>query len=500
MSLRRSSTSIFEAPEAGARLGRFAVALALALIVLPLAYFAVFDRAIALRDADRDPSYGAFLLREVEGPRLLIESGSNAVHGFAPGLIEQAFDRPVAVLADHAGYPLWMKIERLKAAVRPGDTIVMPLEWTYYSGVIFDWNLAPNFQWLLSSYYRPLDFRQRLEIVLGHMDLSSYIHSALDTIERGLMTTEALARETLLPLRERFTESPYNVLPRDRSDVPEGVPMTECRPSLLLDKPVFPEKALAGFRRLAELEEMGARVILTWPAVVGPGCYEPGDADLARYEAAVREEAARIGIEIAGDPRDFWLPDPDYYLDTPYHLVLEGARIRTETLIEKLQPMLEGEAALRHPTPVQADRELSALSEELVLPAADRLPPLQTGRYPVPAGEGPGAVLLGQGWYRPEADGIWSLGAVSDLFLRQGEEPCAVTLEGGWLRESSKAEIVVDGKRVPLEEGVTLPAGDDVVRLRLDHEAPAAPREIRDSADPRVLNFKLTGVTARCGG
>lgn len=81
-------------------------------------------------------------------------------------------------------------------------------------------------------------------------------------------------------------------------------------------------------------ENIGVRVFVCPPAYQRTSFEHQKD-----YIQRVSRELERAGISFIAPPEKFALPD-NLYFDTPYHLNLDGRRIRSELMIEIFQPVV----------------------------------------------------------------------------------------------------------------------------------------------------------------
>lgn len=80
------------------------------------------------------------------------------------------------------------------------------------------------------------------------------------------------------------------------------------------------------------LEDRGATMVVAgFP--IGDGVYTPAKEE---YEAAWEELKAELDCDVISDIEDYFF-DYSFFYDTEYHLTDEGARLRTEQLIEDLK-------------------------------------------------------------------------------------------------------------------------------------------------------------------
>jgi hypothetical protein len=125
------------------------------------------------------------------------------------------------------------------------------------------------------------------------------------------------------------------------------------------------------------------------------------------------------------------------------------------------------------------------------------------GAWRFGAADGEGALLLGEGWSRPEADGVWTDGAVSHLHVPvpARAEPVRVFWRGHYYRGNTETELAANGAElggVDLSEAaVALPDGartSTAIEIELRHPAASSPRSHGESDDSRSLGFFLTAL------
>jgi hypothetical protein len=115
------------------REARFILTCLASFLLIGVGYFLLIDR-LAIADAPLGKSYRQFLLTATDDVpnRIIVDSGSNAIHSIDAQKLEAHFGRPTLILSDNAGYPLHHKIERLANHLKAGDTLILPLEWLHY--------------------------------------------------------------------------------------------------------------------------------------------------------------------------------------------------------------------------------------------------------------------------------------------------------------------------------------------------------------------------------
>ena len=308
-------------------LARFLVYAATAALLCALGIVIAFDFLTA---ANRHVpySYPQFLIENIAAPRIIIDAGSSSMIGITPELIEQTFKTPVIDVADNGSIPLDAKVYRILDYARPGDTLILPLEWVYYTRNIVPQdfiNATPN---EYAAYYTSQPFFNRLRFVVEHLSLHNMSDAVRLYLRRDLR--EVHTRRIL----DHMAKQPWG----DRKDDGRRKSSVEhigCADYIAASGEIDPIVTWAA-QQLATLQaERRVRIYLTWPAVAGTGCYTFNDGQLPLAEAARKLYQAH-GLTVIGDPKDS-LFEPEHMLDTYYHVDSSAARIRTERLIARLQ-------------------------------------------------------------------------------------------------------------------------------------------------------------------
>jgi hypothetical protein len=273
-------------------------------------------------------SYPQFLLEAIRTPRMVIDAGSSSMLGIAPELIEKAFRRTTIDVADNGAIPLDMKIYRILKYAREGDTLILPLEWVYYTrdAVPLDFiDKTPN---EYAAYYASQPFTQRLKFSVMHASL----HNLSDA--GRLYLRKDLQQVNLARMQTDMAKWPFG----DRKDDQRrrsSVGNINCGDYIEAAGRITPDVEWAA-KQLSDLQTTRkVRIYLTWPAVAGTDCYrmQNGRLPLADQARAIFE---RHGITVVGEPADSYFT-PEHMLDTYYHIDSTAARTRTERLIARLQ-------------------------------------------------------------------------------------------------------------------------------------------------------------------
>lgn len=263
------------------------------------------------------------LVKTTPSPRIIVAGGSSVIFGFRSELVEQGLGLPVINLGLHAGFFRDYILNEAEAAVRPGDILVVLLEYHAYC------SYAPSMDLLKVAYFRPANLR--------YFSPRDWAWCA----DHGL---EFLTNLVNAGWNDRFREPLPVVMPYCLASINRH---GDCDTKLPPRFRIAPGHGLPGYYlerdkavdRLLQLDaacrERGARMFLGYP----PHCQEVTTAGLPALQDLDRYLRSRLDCPI------LWRPEESFYpaarmLDTNYHLADEAARDHTRLLIARLKPYL----------------------------------------------------------------------------------------------------------------------------------------------------------------
>jgi hypothetical protein len=272
--------------------------------------------------------YPQFLLENIRAPRIIIDAGSSSMFGIEPALIEQAFHQPVIDIADNGSIPLEMKIYRLLKFARPGDTLILPFEWVYYTRDVVPQDFIDKTPDEYAAYYASQPFIERLTFSVRHLSLHNLSDAGRLYLREDLQRVHYLRMQADMakwPLGDRKDDR------RRRSSV-EGI---GCADYIAASGTIPPVVKWAA-KQLSDLQaQRNIRIYVTWPAVAGSDCYVMSNGRLPIADEA-RTIFERHNITVVGEPADSYFT-PEHMLDTYYHVDSAAAQIRTQKLVLRLQ-------------------------------------------------------------------------------------------------------------------------------------------------------------------
>ena len=298
------------------------------------AYALTVDHLV--QDTDMPASYKWFLLKNVPGPRLVFESGSNSHHAINTDMISKALGMTAINIADNGGYALEDKITRLETYTRPGDIIVLPLEWTFYHREQLTDNYAETLFTDNRDYYRSMPFLKRVKRALS-LPPEKVMAEISKAKSRPKVKTESSAQDLYIAAltqpsghqsRAISIGSGLGVDEQSCDDYILG--KAEERQRLKLGANIKP--ALA---RLKKLKRRGVKIHFAWPAIAGEGCMTD-PAYVSGFRIEIERAVNKAGFEFLAAPSQS-LYGQDVQDDSPYHLTTEGTARHTQKMISHLK-------------------------------------------------------------------------------------------------------------------------------------------------------------------
>ena len=453
-------------------------------------------------------TYKWFLLKEVPGPRIIFESGSNSHHAIDTDAIGVALGRTAINIADNGGYALEDKITRLETYARPGDIIVLPFEWNYYHREKLTDDYVNSLFNSNFDYYRsmPMEKRVKRALSLPPATVFSNLLSQETAADRSKespaqnLFISALTQPTGHQSRATSTGPGVGVAEQSCDDYILG--KDSARRSLTLGKNIRP--ALA---RLQKLKSRGINIHFAWPVMAGEGCltsYQYVDRFRTDIEKAVRSE----GFEFLGTPSQS-LYGQDYQDDTPYHIISAATDIHTLQMISFLKA--QGYGAGGSPLNITefARHRLFELELAEVTPLKQR--PLELGKVlSMDDAEAHRQVEFSAGWWGFEPFGRWMRDNRAMLRVTLPSDlPANTSLNIQGITKSGQPERVnlsVNGRligsgmfgesaslSVPVAD---LPSGEALsIFVELTQgEQPQSPKDLHENEDARSMTLHFQKI------
>ncbi|WP_222183866.1 hypothetical protein [Geminicoccus harenae] len=271
-------------------------------------------------------------LAPVPGPRLLLVGGSAVHFGFDADRITAALGIETFNYGAHGGLDLTYLLDRAERAARPGDTVLLAIEYplfrtaapftalpVFYSSFHDKrfWQRMPAGLWLdYASQYDP-----RLVLRAAADNLTHWKRAPLSERGGGYRVATVDARGSERGASEAgATQRMRQQVAQDRQVI---------RP---LDRHSPGSRAVAGF--VQRQQERGVAVLAGWP----PSQRRPEYCEPAAHRlfAELRAFWGDLGVAVVGAPEQFMVPDEAVY-DTSFHMNDRGQAMVTAALIDALR-------------------------------------------------------------------------------------------------------------------------------------------------------------------
>ncbi|HBD08854.1 MAG TPA: hypothetical protein DCZ69_11395, partial [Syntrophobacteraceae bacterium] len=269
------------------------------------------------------------LLENTPGPRIILAGGSNVALGLDAALMQDTLGIPVINDGLHAGLGV-APLRELKEYIRPGDVIIISLEYTLFSSKeVMEGDTAFLSDWIEFDPHRIVylfDPWREAPGIYGTM-LQRKVNRKLESI---------LHHGSLEEIRAIFEGESFDANGDFIGHLKENVqPTTKIHdrpyPMARLDEGIF--VFLEDFRQFAEAR--GAKVYFEAPASRQTNCLATGQTQMANFFKVFKTKSS---IPLLTPFEQVCMADK-YFFDTPYHLNAQGRKIKTKLLIENLLKM-----------------------------------------------------------------------------------------------------------------------------------------------------------------
>lgn len=267
---------------------------------------------------------------KVSGARVLVVAGSNAMFGIDSRQLENYWQKPVINLGVNAGLGLPYILDVSKRVARPGDIILMPMEYAMYldegkpNAQLIDYVLARD-----PDYWHRLSLYQRILFASGMAPerwIQGFRHLPDPAVTSGTYGAHHLDA--------RGDQTHSSASERSEGDKAAVSAAKSWDYGARASKETGGWSIMAGYAKWAQQHDVCVIAVPT--VLLHHDKYDHDPQDRAFY-ASVPERIKAAGISYVGSPRDFMYP-VDWFFDTDHHLQ-DWARTRhTANLIALLNP------------------------------------------------------------------------------------------------------------------------------------------------------------------
>ncbi|HEX2527951.1 MAG TPA: hypothetical protein VHL31_16830 [Geminicoccus sp.] len=271
-------------------------------------------------------------LAAIESPRLILVGGSSVHFGFDAGRISEALGVQTFNYGTHAGLDLTYLLDRADRATRPGDTVLLIVEYPLFRTTL-PFTVLPVFY----SSFHDKSFWWRMPASLWSAYVSQYdLHLLWRAIGNNLANCKHAPLGNI--------PGPYRAQNIDRYGSERGNLAANITPAMRArveaDNQIFPRLnrssigATAVARFVADQRAKGVTVMAGWPPTLRRKEYT-GPAAAALF-ADLQLFWSDLGVPVIGEPSRSMVDAQDVY-DTSFHMNERGQALMTERLIQDLR-------------------------------------------------------------------------------------------------------------------------------------------------------------------
>lgn len=272
------------------------------------------------------------IAHKIDGKKIIIVAGSNALFGVDSKILEDAFGLPVVNYGVNAGIELPYTLHAAKRVINKGDVVLMPLEYPMYSydgtaGVqMIDYIFSRDgaFFWELTLYEQfymlwHVDFQRvsRGYFYDGGKPVTEGLYGAHHIDERGDQIESDVAHRS---------EWMWNEITNNYAHKPEKYGEE-------FDGDALGWKYLASF--VAWCEERDVKVVFMPSTLMKHTHYLENTKERWFYEH-IADLVRQKGWSYVGIPYEY-MYEKEMYFDTNFHLIHSAREMRTRQMAEELQ-------------------------------------------------------------------------------------------------------------------------------------------------------------------
>ncbi len=489
------------------------------LIVFPLllvAHFLLVDKLV-IQARNTPYSYKQFLLQSLSPlqNKVIVTAGSNAIHGIDSSELSSYFNAPVFTYADNANYPIRSKILNIDKFSKPGDTLILPLEWHYittnrlsknYTSMLADKELKLEF------YYNNMPVIEKIRFIFTQYPLDDIMSGLFWRVMISKFFIARSDKKRLTSFKKKIESGATVMLGNSNRNGPENIiklpKNTTCDSYIFSKGYTVSDEFKSNLNLLQKLNKKGLNIYFTWPAVVDyktSACYKKNKQSFALFYSEIKQIIADHGFKIIGDYQDSHFTS-ECFLNTYYHITRECAATRTKKLIENLQYAGIPPYSTTEKVNIKQIllKEVNLKLQENALDLQNKLPVLPQGV--VKKRKLSNYLIFTQGWSRQERWGVWSLGNSSSFTFKiskkqHQQKAIKITLNGRYFNGVENTEIKINNKKYkaqPLTNAVFIVPTDSIkdqmINIELKHHTVRSPKELGLSSDVRNIKFGLTSI------
>jgi len=299
--------------------------------------------------------YRQFLSAEIETPKIIVISGSNALFGVDPEIIEKLTGLPTLNLASHALLDIQFQYYQLAKNMAEGDIVVLPLEFRAYSdNRNSDWFLNNMMSWGYQDYIQNLGIFDKL--LFFSQVPKSRVYQGLWNWNKPLPLLSQAEAVAVIAAKTSDSATEWqgysiNTLNSYGSFNIYAAPTDKLLKAFVAGAALVPVKIDSHFvtiyNRINTLVQANnGRLILTWPVTARNKRFNLITLYDQRRVDKFSKLLAKHSIRIYCNPALFNL-DISFFFNTLYHPNKDGASINSHNLATCINTIVDNDSYQR---------------------------------------------------------------------------------------------------------------------------------------------------------
>ncbi len=276
-------------------------------------------------------------VEDTSGPSLYLVGGSSGFFGVDTRTVTDEIGMPSINFATHAALSLDYILSRVKESLKPGDLVVLMLEYSYFveagsTDVMMDFVVGGD-----AGYFRSQGLDEQIFGFLtdSPADLMQRLFSGLSG--RG-ETQDNIVKEVdqeMSELGNRDHHEASRASGAQKSAIRAASPVRV----LFMGQGIAQSPSWETLARFSNLcRENQVQVFAAFPPLVNHPEYAAAKVD--ETAQAITEQYEMLGISVIGDLRKSLRP-PEEFFDSVYHLNEEGKKVKTRQFVQDLKLQLK---------------------------------------------------------------------------------------------------------------------------------------------------------------
>ncbi len=272
------------------------------------------------------------MANSIKKPKIVVVAGSNALFGISCKKIQQEIGVPCVNGATVAPLGLDYLFYRARSWLKPGDTVLIPLEYHLYqstnkpSDILIDYVLARDDQ-----YFKYLNLSQKFRIV-GGLSWMRLIRGIAAKIIPPKPLNYSYQSETLNAFGDETNNKKSEISEENIKQVSIAQPMSYVKDKLQLSHGTNQIKIFANWCKNNNIQ-----IIAAWPSTIWFEDYRGSRQKL--FFESVSSFYINIDVPMLGEYESF-MYEKSMFFDSGYHLHDEGTSKRTKQIIDLIKPYI----------------------------------------------------------------------------------------------------------------------------------------------------------------